>query len=582
MVIHCDAHPAKTLEKLNYQRIASEFTDVTVIVAGQQFSLHKSLLAAYSSLFCSVLQDVALGQATSNINLDGVEAGFFSIIVDFIYTAKLNATPTNVDQLQATAQFLQMQEVIDLCNKFKKNEREGMVQNHGGKIDSFIANQKQDILHRFTEEIENENKLSEEYTEETVEGNEKPMTSMMVEVYQTTDTGSLAEEFAAQDKERSPTRSSQKQIYSLEEIDDEAKKIRRKGRRPQARINCEICNKTFTRPKYEVHRRSHTGEKPFQCNVCDKSFVSIYNLRIHERIHTGERPYPCSFCSKTFSDPSTIRKHMLWHKGVKSKHCDICGKSFSTMTQVREHKRSHTKEKPYVCTECGKAYGYRCDLKRHIREHTGDMIGPCPDCGRYFNHRGNFLSHLKTHRKKANPPQLKLQDSGLMTSDGRMILKAKLCDDTTLRSTVLMLPSQESGGSNRGNEVTMHETENQASIPDDDQKISQSGAEGEIEVTINDGKLYVKHSNGTQNSAILDGSQIIIKDEGLSVATATNPSTECNTALSADQVLMLVRHAQGIDMGSSSIRSEKAENTNSDIIMDGGEDKTLVVVSDDI
>jgi uncharacterized Zn-finger protein len=45
-----------------------------------------------------------------------------------------------------------------------------------------------------------------------------------------------------------------------------------------------------------VHLRTHTGDSPFACNVCEASFKSSSDLKRHIRLHTGEKPYACSFC----------------------------------------------------------------------------------------------------------------------------------------------------------------------------------------------------------------------------------------------------------------------------------------------
>ena len=46
--------------------------------------------------------------------------------------------------------------------------------------------------------------------------------------------------------------------------------------------------------------RIHTNEKPYECDVCERSFCHSNALKDHKRIHTNEKPYECDVCEKRF------------------------------------------------------------------------------------------------------------------------------------------------------------------------------------------------------------------------------------------------------------------------------------------
>ncbi|XP_058815041.1 zinc finger protein 271-like isoform X2 [Topomyia yanbarensis] len=138
-------------------------------------------------------------------------------------------------------------------------------------------------------------------------------------------------------------------------------------------VKCQVCNKFFRSAEYLArHRRTHSGERPFQCEICGKNFSTMSYLVIHRRRHTSERPYKCpnADCSKAFVDSRALQEHS---RSVHSKirvPCETCSKTYSSVSNLIVHRRIHSGVHPFECDICGRSFAQKNALKYHLKQHV--------------------------------------------------------------------------------------------------------------------------------------------------------------------------------------------------------------------
>jgi hypothetical protein len=127
--------------------------------------------------------------------------------------------------------------------------------------------------------------------------------------------------------------------------------------------------------------REHTIHPLLECTECPHTCVSAFKLEEHMRTHTGEKPYECEHCPFKSAQKCGITSHKGWIHDIGNEECTIC---WDNCYRPRSWIDAATKEEVKCCRTCykkktGKDLRVEQEWSDFLDEHFDKEFRHCAD-----------------------------------------------------------------------------------------------------------------------------------------------------------------------------------------------------------
>ncbi|XP_028655778.1 zinc finger and BTB domain-containing protein 11 [Erpetoichthys calabaricus] len=460
---HSSTHGEAMLEKLNMQRLNNQFCDITLLIEGEEYRAHKSVLAACSAYFYELfIEKGAVSSHEAVVDLSGFSKSSFLPLLEFAYTSSLSFNFCSMAEIATLARHLVMLEVLEICEYVHKQVEEKKLTVYKKKdvhtvVASEMLSDEQNMqpgTGETTMELQQEMVQQQEErsievavsSEETsllgaalnppdnlvVNGeasvpfvHESLIQAAVLSTSETENNEATVQLIGIQvDNSVEKSQEPDAVVISIETDGSNPKNVvHLEATAPPAIVNEEVTEAEIQQPTLIPKRRrgrpakvkqevvivkdEHYEENPPAVEILEDDFASAATE------NSADDTYKSKLRQRSLEEGGYIRLHMGMEKKLQNKK--INPRSAIQKVAQRLVKRGRLMPPPkkqagdaqesseceHVCSECGMVFQRRYALIMHTLKHEKSRGYKCTLCNKDFQYAASLRAHLARHKRKS-------------------------------------------------------------------------------------------------------------------------------------------------------------------------------------